>query len=166
MITQAIREEVKTKHGHMSEAAVEKFRTMKEQDKSASIAGERFRNALSAVVPSKENLLKLLNECDRTVTFDRSVHKLLWWIDAGYLLGREIDSIHMIGLFSRLSGDEFRMADREFVNTWDAASAKQLRAARIRRELILADEKTRKPRVPNKSYLERVDQRVAETRAL
>src|SRR6266852_2370839 len=116
MITQAIREEVKTKHGHMSDAAVEKFRAMKEQDKADAIAGERFKNALSAIVPSKENLLALLTGYNSTPALNRNVHKLLWWIDAGYLLGREIDSICMIGLFSRLSGDEFKMTDRQFLN--------------------------------------------------
>ena len=166
MITQAIREEVKTKHGHMSDAAVEKFRTMKEQDRTANIAGERFRNALAFVVTTPDNLRKLIFRCDAGEPLDRRVHKLKWWIDAGFQLGREIDSVHLIGFFSRLVPEELKMSDKTFAATWDAGSSKKLRASRIRRELIPADEKKRKPRAPNMSYLERVDQRITEKSCL
>jgi hypothetical protein len=49
----------------------------------------------------------------------------------------------MIGLFSRLSGDEFKMTDRQFLDTWDTASSNKLRASRIRREVIPADPKVK-----------------------
>src|SRR5207248_311551 len=75
---------------------------------------------------------------------DRRVHKLLWWINAGYLLGREIDSVNLIKFFSRLVGDEYKMSDKAFAATWDAASAKKLKASRARRELIPADSKPRR----------------------
>jgi hypothetical protein len=151
MITQTIRDETKTKHGHMSDAAVQKFRNQKEQDKISTIAGERFKNALSFVVTTPDNLRKLILRCDSGGPLDRRVHKLSWWIDAGYALGREIDSVYLIGFFSRIVPEELKMSDKTFAGAWDAESAKRLRAARIRREVIPADEKTRKPRAPRRS---------------
>jgi len=133
----------------MSDAAVEKFRTMKEQDKADAIAGERFRNALASVVVTPENLSKLIRRCDSGSQL-RSVHKLNWWIDAGFLLGREIDTVTLIGFFSRLAPDEIKMSDKVFAATWDTASSKKLRAARIRCEVIPADPKP-KSRLPRRS---------------
>jgi len=149
MITQSIRDEVKTKHGHMSDAAVEKFRSMKEQDKTAAIEGERFRNALASVVVTPENLSKLIRRCDSGSQL-RRVHKLKWWIDAGFQLGREIDTVALIGFFSRLAPDEIKMSDKVFAATWDAESSKKLPASRIRREVIPADPKT-KAKLPRRS---------------
>jgi hypothetical protein len=44
--------------GKMSEGALAKLRAIREQDKFATIDGERFKNALSSVEPTPENLQK------------------------------------------------------------------------------------------------------------
>jgi hypothetical protein len=159
------REQVKAEkktRGHMSETALANFQAIKVQDKADAVAGERLKSALASIVPTPDNLAKLIQKCETAPTdtghslgpkfeatkvvkpmlqLARRVHKLSWWIDAGYLLGREIDSLYMVGFFSRLVGDEFTMSDGKFASIWDIASARKLKASRIRQTTV----KTKKP---------------------
>src|SRR5438445_12640719 len=83
----------------MSDAALAKLRTIKEQERSDAITGERFANALKCVIVNQENLQKLIARCNSSVPMtlvERMARNLLWWISAGFLLGREIDTICLI----------------------------------------------------------------------
>jgi hypothetical protein len=154
--------------GRMTDAAVAKFRAIKEQERLDSIAAERFRNALLSIVPSPENLKKLvvntrlstprLRYADRMIRTDdiadRMSLKLAWWIAAGYKLGREIDSVAMLNFFSELTLDEVSMSDKQFAAVWDAASAKKRLQSRLSREIIkAADPEPEKPTKPAKVRL-------------
>jgi len=153
--------------GKMTDAAVAKFRAIKEQERFDSIAAERFRNALLSVVPTPENLKRLvvntrlstpvLEYADRMVrTVDLAARmslKLAWWIAAGYKLGREIDSVAMLNFFSELTLDEVAMTDKQFAAVWDAASAKKRLQSRLSREIIKADPEPEKPTRPAKVRL-------------
>ena len=77
----------------MSDTAVAKLRAMNEQTKAQEILDERFASALRLIVPTSENLLTLLDRCNRSVRptqIDRRAEKLAWWVTAGYRLGHEI----------------------------------------------------------------------------
>jgi hypothetical protein len=138
---QQIAEENAEPRGKMSEAALAKLRTIREQDKLAAIDADRFKNALSSIEPTPENLKRLIERCScrpKTRRFDkdhidRRVAKLGWWIAAGYRLGHEIDTVSLIHFFSDLVLDEKTMSDREFAATWNAATAAKRLKSRIER---------------------------------
>jgi hypothetical protein len=183
------REQVKAekKRGHMSPTAVANLRAIKDQKDYLDSHYERLKKFLSEVRPTPENLAKLIQlaeappadtgyhlgpgpdfEVIKTVKpvahLARRVQKLMWWIDAGFLLGREIDSLGGVNFMSILVGDERKMSDVEFTAAWSAESAKKLKDSRIRRGMIPADEKpTRKKRAPNKAYIARVTARLKES---
>jgi hypothetical protein len=48
----------------------------------------------------------------------RSAHKLLWFIKAGYKLGREIDSLSTIAFMSAVTPNEMTMSDAEYASAW------------------------------------------------
>ena len=84
-----------------SEAALERLRTLREQDKADAIVTERFSNGLRSITVTPENLQKLIQRCTRTplTQVERRAAKLAWFIDAGYELGREIDSVSLLMFF-------------------------------------------------------------------
>ncbi len=157
--------------GKMTDAAVAKLRAIKEQERLYAIAAERFRNALSSVVPTPENLRQLVintrlstpklnygrNSIDKwipTVNLaDKMSRKLAWWIAAGYELGREIDCVTTINFFSELTLAEVEMTDKQFAAVWDAASAKKRLQYRLSRGIIKADPEPEKPSKPVKVRL-------------
>jgi hypothetical protein len=117
----------------------------------------RFKNALGSVVTTPRNLVTLIERCAPGPLAARRALKLGWWIDAGYTLGREIDSAPMVGFFSVLSGDEPAMTDSAFAHLWSPAAAARLKASRIRRGVIPDPRpKVRKKRKANTSYLARL----------
>lgn len=125
-----VRNEVKPS---MSEAATQKLRALNETERLDKIANTRFCNALKSVIVNNENLGKLLARCHTSTPLDhieRRVHKLNWFIQAGYELGREIDSVCIINFLSELTQDETFMSDSAFAAQWtvkDAARTKQYR---------------------------------------
>jgi hypothetical protein len=159
--------------GKMTDTALHKFRAIKEQERLDSIAAERFRNALSSVVPTPENLrqlvintrlstpvLKYADRMIRTVDIaDKMSLKLAWWIAAGYKLGREIDSVTMINFFSDLTLAEVSMTEWEFAAVWDAASAKKRLQYRLSHGIIEADSEPEKPPKPAKVRLCKSDEK-------
>src|SRR6266566_2473907 len=100
----------------MSDTALAKFRAQKESDRLTGIDNERLQNALRSVVITPENLRTLISRCcsPAPVNVERRVAKLEWWINAGYELGREIDSLTLISFFSELTADEITMSDSKF----------------------------------------------------
>ena len=105
---QQISEEAKVR-GKMSEPALAKLRSLKEKERLEAVDGERFKNALQSVVVNPANLRALIERCNtsiRPVQIEQRVQRLHWWIDAGYLLGREIDSVTLINFFSWLTPGE------------------------------------------------------------
>jgi hypothetical protein len=135
----------------MSDTALAKLRAIRDQDRIAAIDGERFRNALSSVVPTPENLKKLIVRCSCKPEMhdkdhiDRRVAKLGWWIAAGYKLGREIDTVTLIHFFSDLVPQEIAMTDAQFASCWNAASAQKRLKSRIARGLIEANAQSERP---------------------
>jgi hypothetical protein len=148
--------------GKMSDAALAKLRSIREQDKQESVALERFRNALGSVIVNDVNLRILIERCDQPSPdtgfslnkagdcvrsprpcehLTRRVAKLSWWISAGFKLGREIDSIGLILFFSDLTPDEIGMTDSEFAQCWSEASAKKRLKYRVEHEIIKPEPK-------------------------
>ena len=126
----------------MSDAALAKLRTIKEQERSDAITGERFANALKCVIVSQENLQKLIARCNSSVPVtqvERRARKLLWWISAGFLLGREIDTICLINFFSELTADEAVMSEGKFSGVWNAGHAAKVKASRVNRGVIASE---------------------------
>ncbi len=123
----------------MSETALAKLHAIKEQDRLDAIANGKFATALQSVIVTHDNLVKLITRCNTSIPpkqITRRAAKLGWWIAAGFLLGREIDSVCLINFFSTLVGEEETMADSEFAEIWDAESAEKFKASRIRRGVI------------------------------
>jgi hypothetical protein len=158
---QQVAAEKNESHGKMSDTAREKLRAMKEQERIGDIDAERFQNALKSVVPTPENLERLVSNTRLSTPIldyagkkvqtaslvSRMAAKLAWWISAGYELGREIDSVGLINSFSEITLDEYRMTDKQF-DAWSAVSAKKRLKSRIERGLIkLESDKPDEPRL-------------------
>jgi hypothetical protein len=127
----------------MSESAAQKLRAINEADRLDKISNGRFCTALKSVIVNDENLTKLLQRCHTSTLLtliERRVHKLNWWITAGFLLGREIDSVCMINFFSELVSDEEDMSDSEFRATWNLKDAERRKQYRLDHGIIKADE--------------------------
>jgi hypothetical protein len=138
----------------MSESAAQKLRAMNEADRLDRIDNTRFCNALRSVIVNDENLTKLLQRCHTSTPctqIERRVHKLNWWIAAGFLLGREIDSVTMINFFSELVPDEESMSDSEFRATWNPKDAERRKQYRLDHGIIKATEETEPVYRPCKS---------------
>lgn len=142
----AAQDNQQTRKNKMSERQKLQLRSVKENEKANTITAERLVNALSAVTVTPDNLRRLIERCvsrwytsPQIADIERRIYKLNWWISAGYLLGREIDSVGAINFFSEIIGDELAMSDATFKAVWNAESAKRLRASRISRELIPAE---------------------------
>jgi len=136
--------------GKMSDAALAKLRAINAQDKLDDIDAGRFKTALSQVIVNPENLRRLIERCNTSVRppaeiLDRMGYKLGWWITAGYLLGRGLDSDALINFFSTLATDEMYMSDTQFFGTWNLKDAAQRRQSRINREVIPAEEPAFRP---------------------
>ncbi len=136
--------------GKMSDAALAKLRAIREQDKLDDIESDRFQTALSQVIVNSENLRKLIERCTTSVrptadAIDRMTMKLNWWITAGYLLGREIDSVLLINFLSNLTPDEVKMSDTKFASTWNRNDAEKRRASRINRGVVTTEEPAFRP---------------------
>jgi hypothetical protein len=67
---------------------------------------------------------------------DRMVVKLAYWIEAGYLLGREIDILGLVNFFSNLRVGEVKMSDSLFLSAWNDKDARKRKEARLGRGLI------------------------------
>lgn len=133
----------KSARGKMSDAALAKLRAIKNQEKLEAIENERFKNALRSVAVNPENLRKLIERCNTSVPpqqIERRVHKLTWWIEAGYLLGREIDTVDLINLFSSLKPEEETVSDSNFFSDWRDRDAKKRKESRLSRGLISASD--------------------------
>jgi hypothetical protein len=120
-----VSEEVKVR-AKMSDPALAKLRALKEQERIEAIGGERFRNALQSVIVNPANLRALIERCNtsiRPVQIEQRVQRLNWWIDAGYLLGREIDTVTLINFFSSLTPGED-------LSGWTEKEAKKRRESR------------------------------------
>jgi hypothetical protein len=161
------REQVKNEQSNkpsMSEAAAQKLRAINEAERLDKIANGRFCTALKSVIVNEENLTKLIIRCHTTPPLDqrgwldgayryhkvtdvlsseqqlsRMVHKLNWFISAGYKLGREIDSISLINYFSALTESEAYMSDSAFAAQWTAKDAAAKRQYRLDHGIIEAD---------------------------
>jgi hypothetical protein len=115
----------------MSESAVTKLRALREQSKAEDALSLRFTSALQSVVPTEENLRKLISRCNSAASqIDRRTQKLAWWIAAGYRLGWEIDSVAMVNFFSELTADDRAMSDATFTKVWNDAAARRIYASR------------------------------------
>jgi hypothetical protein len=53
----------------------------------------------------------------------RSAHKLLWYIHAGYKLGREIDNLPAIAFMSTVTPYEMTMTDAQYASGWTDKAA-------------------------------------------
>jgi hypothetical protein len=139
------REQVKAEQANkpsMSEAAAQKLRALNETERLDKIANSRFCNALKSVIVNDENLTKLLRRCHTSTPLtdiERRVHKLNWFILAGYELGREIDSVCMINFFSELTQDETYMSDSAFASQWTAKDATRTKQYRLDHGIIKQD---------------------------
>ncbi|MGB8783526.1 MAG: hypothetical protein WCD02_10445 [Terriglobales bacterium] len=133
--------------GKASEAALARLRTLREQDKADAIVIERFSNALKSVIVNPENLGRLIQRCTVTplAQLSRRAHKLAWFIEAGYELGREIDSVSLLMFLSALTPDETAMTDGRFAAEWDSKSALKVKASRLGRGLIESDTPVYRP---------------------
>jgi len=137
---QQVSEEAKVR-GRMSEPALAKLRALKEQERFEAIDGERFRNALQSVVVNPANLRTLIERCNTSilpVQIEQRVQRLNWWIDTGYLLGREIDAVSLINFFSSLTPGED-------LSGWTDKEAKKRKESRIARGLANAGEPVYRP---------------------
>lgn len=139
MFREQVEAENKTR-GKMSESAVAKLRSQTESARMDAIGLTRFCNALKSVVVTPENLQTLIARCvyagSPEKNLERREHKLQWWIRAGFLLGREIDSPSMILFFSNLTSDEASMRNERFYATWDMKSAEKIKQRRTDAGLI------------------------------
>jgi len=139
LFREQVRNEVKPS---MSEAAAQKLRAINETDRLDKIANGRFCTALKSVIVNDENLAKLLTRCHTSAPLtllERRVHKLNWFISAGFELGREIDSVHLINFFSELTSDETAMTDSQFQNEWNGKDAVKIKQSRLDRGIIASD---------------------------
>lgn len=138
----------KNQRSKMSEAASQKLRTLKEQDRAQDIIDARFAVALKSVIVTPQNLAKLIERCNispAATQVERRAQKLNWWITAGFRLGEEIDSVTMVNFFSELVGDELTMSDARFTNAWDTRAAAKLKESRMTRGLIESGEPVYRP---------------------
>ena len=129
----------------MSEPALTKLRAIREQDKQQEIDNAKFAAGLKLVIVNETNLGLLIERCNTSIPakqIDRRVLKLGWWIRAGYRLGEEIDSVMLINFFSELIPDEKTMSDSAFAEIVDGESATRLKASRIRRGLLKAEDRS------------------------
>jgi hypothetical protein len=141
---QPIREDRETSRtGKMSDSARVSLQSIKEQERLAKPIALRTANALASIPPTPSNLEKLIERsASRWYTspellhMKKRVHKLMWWISAGYFLGREIDGVDMINFFSQLVGDELTMSETKFKLIWDAASANKRMKSRLARGIV------------------------------
>jgi hypothetical protein len=134
---------IKTEPRGMSDVALAKVRASKEQTRIDSIEDDRFKTALLCVMPTSENLAKLIVRCSHTDEhITRRLTKLGWWISAGFKLGREIDSMTIVNFLSDLTPDEIALTDRQFAERWDDASAKKRLKSRIERGVIATEPET------------------------
>ena len=127
-------EEAKSNRPKMSDAAVARLREAAEQEKLAAAEAEQFKSMLQLVIVTPVNLRKLIERCNtgrilRQV--ERRVHKLQWWIDAGYLLGREIDSVTQINYLSELTPVEENGSEADFLRAWNPEAARKRRESRL-----------------------------------
>jgi hypothetical protein len=132
-------EEAKTNKPKMSEVAIARFREVAEQGKVEAAKAERFRSDLRSVTATPENLRKLIERCNTGRTLrqvGRRAHKLQWWIDAGFELGREIDSVTQINYFSELTAVEEQGSEADFLRVWNPIAAKNRRESRLNRGLM------------------------------
>lgn len=128
----------------MSDSALQKLRLVKEQDRLQEMLDARFASALRLIVPTPENLVKLVDRCNQSVRIPAAQlakrgEKLAWWVAAGYRIGFEIDSVTVINFFSELLDEEVRTSDARFISLWSASSAAKLRATRQNAGLIKTD---------------------------
>ena len=140
-------QEDKQKSRPMGERQRAQLNSIKELEKSDKVVAERFANALSSVKATPDNLQKLIERCasqwlssPELTHPGRRAHKLRWWITAGFLLGREINTVGAVNFFSELVGDELTMSETSFLKLWDMPSAAKLKQSRINRGLMPADE--------------------------
>ena len=130
----------------MSDAALAKLRAIKEQERIDTIFDERFATALKSVVVTPENLKKLIERCNTSVThYERRAQKLGWWIAAGYRLGEEIDSVTVINFLSGLTSDEYSLSEARFTSMWNVGAAAKLKDSRFARGLMASDEPVYRP---------------------
>jgi len=123
--------------GKMGEAALTKLRAMAGQNKIDALDTERFKNGLLSIAPTDAILGKLIERCSKDGKHaGRRAGKLRYWIMAGYLLGREIDSVPLVNFFSELSPDEAKMTDNQFATQWTNESAKKRLKSRLDRGII------------------------------
>lgn len=118
--------EDKSEYGKMSDAALAKFRALKEQDRAQEVRDARFTSALKLVVVTDDNLRKLIERCNVSPVVTqtvRRVQKLAWWIAAGFRRGSEIDSVTMVNFFSELVDEEKTISDARFASLWNSAAA-------------------------------------------
>lgn len=131
----------------MSESAKTKLREQAEQDRFNAIDALRLKSALASVIITPENLRKLIQRCSTSssLPLDRMVAKLHWWITAGYLLGREIDSVAAIHLLSDLTPEERSMSDSKFSSLWNIRDAEKRKEYRLSHGIIDTGEITVRP---------------------
>jgi hypothetical protein len=140
------------KRGKMSDTALAKLRAIKDSERLETTEGERFKNALRSVVVNPGNLRTLIERCKTTPLLkdcgwmdgaykhhkfveilpverqiDRMVVKFTYWIEAGYLLGREIDTVGLVNFFSSLTVGEVKMSDSQFSGAWNDKYARKQR---------------------------------------
>jgi len=142
-----VQEEAKTQ-GKMSDAAFAKLRSQTEAARVDGIGLTRFCNALKSVVATPENLQALITRCvyaGPPEKHQRRVHKLQWWITAGFRLGEEIKAPGQIRFLSNLTADEERMTDAQFKKAWDLKVASKRKQYRIEHGLIVAPTAAEKP---------------------
>jgi hypothetical protein len=132
----------KSERGKFSDAALQKLRLIREQDKVQEAMDARSTAVLKCITVTPDNLAKLLTRCNTSVPvaqLDRRVTKLHLWITAGYMLGEEIDSLTMLNFFSGLTLDEQEMSNTEFNSVWNPKIAEKLWASRQSRGLIKSE---------------------------
>lgn len=133
---QQVREEAATQKPKMSDAQAARLRAISAEDKFEKIAEGRFATALTQIVPTLENLQKLISRCtvsdfytldaDGNVVprlqlpqhLDRRAYKLAYWIERGYRLGERINTPQDILFMSNLTPEEVKMSDAQFAEEW------------------------------------------------
>jgi hypothetical protein len=138
---QQVKQEIaeKSERGKFSDAALQKLRLIREQDKVQEVMDARSTAALKCIVITPGILSKLLTRCNTSVPvtqLDRRVAKLNFWITAGYSLGEEINSVTLLNFFSELTAEEQVMSDGKFFGLWNLIAAEKRRASRQSRGLI------------------------------
>jgi hypothetical protein len=116
-------------------------------------AETRFANALASVrtdAASLKNLILRMRYAGRKQgekELSRRVHKLAWFIKAGYRLGVEIDSPCLVEFFYDVTKGEMALSDAKFAAEWDDRSAMARRRLRIERGLVSEEGTTKKQRL-------------------